>query len=100
MPVVALFANWFEVDLVELCLDCHLLVAGGAGEVVHAPRLVQGREHVSLDDLKMTLSATLISDTKIGEKAAHSFERLKWPQTKMHTITDTIFRHSFSFSFT
>jgi len=51
VPVVALFANWFEVDLVELCLDCHLLVAGGAGEVVHAPRLVQGREHVSLDDV-------------------------------------------------
>ena len=70
MPVVALFANWFEVNLVELCLDRHLLVAGGAGEVVHAPGLVQGRENVSLDDLKMTLSSTLLWNTKIGKKAA------------------------------
>ena len=69
LPVVALFANWFEVNLVELCLDRHLLVAGGAGEVVHAPGLVQGRENVSLDDLKMTLSSTLWN-TKIGAKAA------------------------------
>ena len=29
-----------------------------------------------------------------------SFQRLKWPQTKMHTISYTIFRHSFSCSFT
>ena len=66
LPVVALFANWFEVNLVELCLDCHLLVAGGAGEVVHAPGLVQGRENVSLDDLKMTLSSTIIEHENWG----------------------------------
>lgn len=51
VPVVALFANWFEVDLVEFCLDCHLLVTGGAGEVVHAPGLVQGCKHVSLNNV-------------------------------------------------
>ena len=33
-------------------------------------------------------------------KVITSFQRLKWPQTKMHTISDTIFGHSISFSFT
>ena len=36
-PVVALLADRLEVHLVELCLGGHLLVAGGAGEVVNAP---------------------------------------------------------------
>jgi hypothetical protein len=36
-PVVALLAHWLQVDLVELGLDRHLLVAGGAGKVVDAP---------------------------------------------------------------
>ena len=39
--------------LVELCLEAHLLVAGAAGEVVHAPRLVQRGEHVRLDHLQI-----------------------------------------------
>ena len=29
-----------------------------------------------------------------------SFQRHKWLKTKMHTVTDTLFRHSFSCSFT
>ena len=33
-------------------------------------------------------------------RSVTSFKMLKWPQTKMHTISDTIFRHSFSCSFT
>ena len=49
--VVALLADGLEVDLVELCLYCHLLIAGGAGEVVDAPRLVERREDVAADDL-------------------------------------------------
>jgi len=51
IPVVTLFANGFEVDLVELCLDCHFLVARGAGKVVDTPGLVEGGEDVALDDL-------------------------------------------------
>ena len=50
--VVALLADGLEVDLVELGLDRHLLVAGGAGKVIDAPRLVQRREDVAPDDLK------------------------------------------------
>ena len=49
--VVALLAHRLEVHLVELGLHRHPLVAGGAGELVHAPRLVQGREHVARDHL-------------------------------------------------
>ena len=54
VPVVTLLADGLQINFVELALDGHLLVAGGAGEVVHAPGLVQGRENVSLDDLKMS----------------------------------------------
>lgn len=36
-PVITFLADWFEVDLVELGFDGHLLVAGGAGEVVDTP---------------------------------------------------------------
>ena len=50
--VVALLAHRLEVHLVELGLHCHPLVAGGAGELVHTPRLVQGREHVAGDHLE------------------------------------------------
>ena len=70
ISVVTFLTDRLQVHLVELALHRHLLVAGGAGEVVHAPGLVQGRENVSLDDLKMTLSSTLLWNTKIGKKAA------------------------------
>ena len=50
--VVALLADGLEVDLVELGLDAHLLVARGAGKVVYAPRLVQRSEHVAGDYLR------------------------------------------------
>ena len=50
--VVALLAYGLEVDLVELGLDAHLLVARGAGKVVYAPRLVQRSEHVAGDYLR------------------------------------------------
>ena len=49
--VVALLADRLQVDLVELGLDGHLLVAGRAGEVVDAPGLAQRREDVAVDDL-------------------------------------------------
>lgn len=49
--VVALLARWPQVELEELRLLVHLLVAEGAGEVMNAPRLVQRREHVSGDNL-------------------------------------------------
>ncbi len=49
--LIALLADGLEVHLVELRLDCHLLVAGGAGKVVDAPGLVESREDVALDDL-------------------------------------------------
>jgi len=51
IPVVALFANGLEVDLVKLGFDGHLLIAGGAGKVVDTPGLVEGGEHVALDHL-------------------------------------------------
>jgi hypothetical protein len=51
VPVIALLADWLEVDLVELCFYGHLLVARGAGKVVDAPGLVERGEHVALDDL-------------------------------------------------
>ena len=38
-------------NLVEFSFEVHLLVAGGAGEVVNAPGLVQRSEHVALDNL-------------------------------------------------
>jgi hypothetical protein len=37
LPVITLLADGLEVDLVELGLDGHLLVAGRAREVVDAP---------------------------------------------------------------
>ena len=43
-------------NLVELCLEAHLLVAGAAGEVIDAPGLVQRREHVRLDHLETELN--------------------------------------------
>ena len=49
--VVALLADGLEVDLVELGFYGHLLIAGGAGEVVDAPRLVERREDVAANDL-------------------------------------------------
>ena len=49
--VVALLAYRLEVDLVELGLDRHLLVARRAGKVVDAPGLVESGEDVPLDDL-------------------------------------------------
>jgi len=51
VSVVALFADGFQVDLVELGLDGHLLVAGRAGKVVDAPGLIEGGEDVALDHL-------------------------------------------------
>ena len=45
--------NKTTLYLVELCLEAHFLVAGAAGEVVHAPRLVQRGEHVRLDRLQI-----------------------------------------------
>jgi len=51
VAVIALLADRLEVDLVELCLDCHLLVARGASKVVDAPSLIEGGEYVSLDNL-------------------------------------------------
>ena len=50
--VVALLAHRLQVHLVELGLHRHPLVAGGAGELVNTPRLVQGREHVAGDHLE------------------------------------------------
>jgi len=51
ISVVTFLTDRLQVHLVELALDRHLLVAGGAGEVVDAPGLVEGREDVGLDDL-------------------------------------------------
>jgi len=51
VPVVTLLAHGLQINFVELALDGHLLVAGGAGEVVDAPGLVEGGEDVALDDL-------------------------------------------------
>ena len=51
ISVVTFLTDRLQVHLVELALDRHLLVAGGAGEVVDAPGLVEGREDVALYDL-------------------------------------------------
>lgn len=51
ISVVTFLTHGLQIDLIELALHCHLLVAGGAGEVVDAPGLVEGREHVALDHL-------------------------------------------------
>jgi len=51
VAVVALLAHWLQVDLVELCLDCHLLVTRRTSKVVDAPGLVEGGEHIGVDDL-------------------------------------------------
>ena len=50
--VVALLADGFQVDLVELGLFLQHAVARRAGEVVRAPRLVQGVHHISFDNLR------------------------------------------------
>jgi len=49
--IIALLTNRLQIYFIELGLDRHLLVAGGAGEVVDAPGLVEGGEHVALDHL-------------------------------------------------
>jgi len=51
ISVVTFLTDRLQVHLVELALHRHLLVAGGAGEVVDAPGLVEGREDVALYDL-------------------------------------------------
>ena len=51
ISVVTFLTDRLQVHLIELALHRHLLVAGGAGEVVDAPGLVEGREDVGLDDL-------------------------------------------------
>ena len=52
ISVVTLLTDRLQVHLVELGLHRHPLVAGGAGELVNTPRLVQGREHVARDHLE------------------------------------------------
>jgi len=49
--IVAFLTNWLQIDLIELCFQVHLLVAGGAGKVIDAPGLIQGCEHITLDHL-------------------------------------------------
>jgi len=51
VAVIALLTDRLEVNLVELCLDRHLLVTRRTSKVVDAPRLIEGGEHVSLDNL-------------------------------------------------
>jgi len=51
ISVVTFLADGLQINFVELALDGHLLVAGGAGEVVDAPGLVEGGEDVALYDL-------------------------------------------------
>jgi len=56
ISVVTFLTDRLEVHLVELALHRHLLVTGGAGEVVDAPGLVEGREDVALYDLVADLA--------------------------------------------
>jgi hypothetical protein len=51
VAVIALLAHWLQVDLVELCLHCHLLVARRTSKVVDTPGLIEGSENVGLDNL-------------------------------------------------
>ena len=51
ISVVTFLTDRLQIHLVELALHRHLLVAGGAREVVDAPGLVEGGEDVALDDL-------------------------------------------------
>ena len=51
ISVVTFLTDRLQVHLIELALHRHLLVAGGAGEVVDAPGLVEGGEDVALYDL-------------------------------------------------
>jgi len=51
VAVVTLLAHWLKVDLIELGLHCHLLVARGTSKVVDAPGLIECCEHISLDNL-------------------------------------------------
>jgi len=51
VAVIALLTHRLEVNLVELCLDRHLLVTRRTSKVVDAPGLIEGGEHVSLDNL-------------------------------------------------
>lgn len=49
--VVALLAHRLQIQLVELCLLIHLLVADRAGEMMHAPSLVQRGENITTNYL-------------------------------------------------
>ena len=49
--VITFLAHGLQIHLIELCLDGHLLVAGGAGKVVDTPGLVESSEHIRLDHL-------------------------------------------------
>jgi len=49
--LIAALAHRLLIALVELALQVQLGIADGARKVVDAPCLVQGREHISSDDL-------------------------------------------------
>ena len=51
ISVVTFLTDGLQIDFIELALHGHLLVAGGAGEVVDAPGLVESGEDVALYDL-------------------------------------------------
>ena len=71
--------------------------------VVHA-LLVKHQNHVHFEGLRDVFHLKsyhdVISILKTLAKGYTSFQRQKWPQTKMHTNSDIIFGHSFSCSFT
>ena len=48
--LVALLAHGLQIHFIELSLDGHLLVTGGAGKVLGLPSLVEGSEDIPGDD--------------------------------------------------
>lgn len=71
--VVALLTHRLEVDLVELGLDGHLLVARRTREVVHAPGLIQSGEHVARNDLVANVAQVAEELVVVGLAVGQSF---------------------------
>ena len=90
VPVVTLLAHGLQINFVELALDGHLLVAGGAGEVVDAPGLVEGGEDVALDDLVADVAEVAEELVVVSLTVGESLVFIKLPPSKW---LSTLFAH-------
>lgn len=49
--VIAVLTYWFLVKFEKLGLLTHFAVTDGAGKMVHTPGLVEGTEHISINNV-------------------------------------------------